>query len=135
MRTKLILGIAVLCIVGAAFLAGMWVGHSFIPPFSTALNSPDLLEPVQGAVLKRDGQQAFSWSKVPQAEKYHIYIAHSGNMDRPIVDQEMEVNVFQMSPQWFSVSTGWTWKVKAQVDGEWSKWSEVRSFDVEPDGK
>ncbi len=27
---------------------------------------------------------------------------------------------------------GWSWKVRARIDGEWGEWSEAGWFDVEP---
>jgi hypothetical protein len=139
MRTKLILGLAAVCIGVGAFVAGVLVERNYPAMLGSASTSPKLLSPVDGAVLKNNvpDMWEFSWSKVPKAERYHIYIAHSTLIDSPAVSQEMDVPVYRMPNPHLMRSSGplrqgWTWKVKALVGGEWSKWSDVRTFDVEP---
>jgi hypothetical protein len=138
MRTQLILGLVVLCIASAAFVAGMLVERHY-PTLFAASNVPKLLSPDDGAVLNKHDPQVweFTWSKVPRAERYQFFIAHSSDINHPVGSQEVEVPFYRLPyPHLFQgedpYRKGWTWKVRAQVAGEWSKWSEVRTFDIEP---
>lgn len=130
MRKFLLFGLAGICIAAVAFIAGVFAERSVFPLLATD-HPPTLLTPSQGEVLKRDITQEFRWTEVPGAEKYHVYVAHSTNKDRPAVSQEMEVTFLLLDTNVFTVDRGWTWKVKAEVDGQWSNWSQVGTFDIE----
>jgi hypothetical protein len=138
MRKLLILGIVLVGVAGGAFVAGIFVERNFPSIFVAAPNTPTLLSPPEGVVLKTDvpDMWEFSWSKVPHADRYYVYIAHSSLMNNPVVSQEVEVPSYRLPNPHLMNNTGptvkaWTWKIKAQVGGEWSKWSEVRTFDIE----
>jgi hypothetical protein len=144
MRTKLIFGLVAVCIAAGAFVAGMLFERNFPSVFASSSNTPTLLSPAEGAVLKTDVPEMweFSWSKVPKAEKYHVYICHSGSLNFPFANTEVEVPFYRLNSHANNFNPrrtgftdgplikGWTWKIKAQVGGEWSKWSEVRTFDT-----
>ena len=141
MRTKLILGLFVVVLVIAAFAGGMGVEHQFSPLSALGLQPPTLLGPDDGGVLSADAPDLwkFTWSTVPKAEKYEIFIFHE-SMNRSLVAAEVETAVFRlMNPHLMPSSgqqaKGWNWRVRVQVGGRWSKWSEVRSFDVVASGK
>jgi hypothetical protein len=143
--TKAIL-LAFAAVVGAvlAFVAGMLFERNFPSVFTSASNTPELLSPAEGAVLKTDAPDMwkFSWSKIPKAEKYHVFIGHSASLQFPLVNEVVEVPFYRLGSHWNNFNPrrtgftdgpllkGWTWKIKAQVGGEWSKWSEVRTFDT-----
>jgi hypothetical protein len=77
----------------------------------------------------------FSWCKVPNAEFYELYVM-GPHATRPFVD------VAGLTEPYYDKASlsgyiaahnleGWTWKVRARVDGEYGPWSEGR-FDVVP---
>jgi hypothetical protein len=138
MRKKLILGLAAIVIAGGTFVSGVLVERYCPGMFGLFSNVPNLVGPADRAGLKDDDPEMweFSWSKVPRAERYYIYIAHSTLIDHPVVSQEVDVTFFrtQFRPSSVELRKGWTWKVRAMVGSEWSNWSEVRTFDVEPKG-
>jgi hypothetical protein len=138
MRRKLIFGLAAIIIAGTTFASGVLVERYYPDMFGLFSNVPNLVGPADGVVVKGDVPELweFSWSKVPRAELYYIYIAHSTLIDHPVVSQEVDVTFFrtQFRPSSVEVCKGWTWKVRAMVGGEWSNWSEVRTFDVMPKG-
>ncbi|SEM92873.1 hypothetical protein [Nitrosomonas marina] len=78
----------------------------------------------------------FSWSECPGATKYHLYVVGPETMN-PLVD----INILE-APMYLARSThygitslkGWTWKVRAYVNGKWGDWSESRAFNVSPVG-
>jgi hypothetical protein len=107
---------------------------------------PTLLAPAARAVLQNgrlDGSAdfvwEFEWSKVPGASHYHLFVIGT-KATGPLIDKS-----FLTSASFHDHSTGcyingrnllgWRWKVRAQVKGVWSDWSEERTFDVEPPGK
>jgi len=101
---------------------------------------PKLLSPAVGATLDNNSQNRprsgfvweFSWSEVPGAAAYHLYVM-GRNARVPLINKEVN------SLSYRHVSKGyvgdvhlkdWTWKLRSQVNGQWSEWSEVREFDV-----
>ncbi len=101
-----------------------------------------LLSPDAGAVLDNGRSDrsdpvewVFDWSDVPGATRYNIHVI-AGTATIPMIDAETEESAYvHLGLSSYIIDrnrTGWTWKVRAMVDGEWSEWSEVREFDVEP---
>lgn len=104
-----------------------------------------LLQPEHGAVLpqRRIGsttvQQTwrFAWKDCPEAERYHLYVIHP-KAQNPLVDATNLRSAFYeyagISHSSYGVSYlhGWTWKVRAMVNGQWSAWSEQREFSAAP---
>ena len=103
---------------------------------------PTLVSPRDGAVLDNGTTDRaddiiwdFEWSSCEGATLYQLYVIHSG-ASNPLI------NVTVSSSSYRFVSSGsyiidsnrrnWTWKVSAQISGQWNEWSEVRTFDVEP---
>ncbi len=102
---------------------------------------PSLISPAPGAVLdngRRDFRDVtiwdFDWSDCPAATAYHLRVAHAEGaafVDR----QDLTASSYHyVNDGYFSEDHrfGFTWKVRAMVDGEWGSWSETRTFDAEP---
>lgn len=106
--------------------------------FTEPLAIPQLISPEPGAVLDNSTGSPdsavwdFDWMDIEGATQYHIYIKYPSAAN-PAIDKN---NITESSFIFASVGTlkyhyGWTWKVRALVDGIWSDWSETRTFDVE----
>jgi predicted small lipoprotein YifL len=104
---------------------------------------PLLISPEEGAVLdngRTDGLDDivwdFNWSDCEGATEYHLYVIGPGAI-YPIINVS---NISSSSYQDIRYGSyiiernryGWTWQVKARVAGQWTEWSEIRTFDVEP---
>jgi hypothetical protein len=77
---------------------------------------------------------AFTWSEVPSATAYQIYAKHSSAAN-PAINETVRVPQFSRTDTSFVADhfrTGWTWKVRALIDGQWGAWSEERAFQYEP---
>lgn len=117
-------------------------------PFSIVVatsttSAPTLISPASGAVLdngRTDRQDSiiwdFDWSDVPGATTYEIAITkNSGSIaynDTKVVAQSSYHYVSESAVIAETNRYGWSWKVRALVSGNWSDWSEARSFEVEP---
>ena len=77
----------------------------------------------------------FKWKECPGASNYHIYVIHE-NAINPALDFMNIANPILESVQsgWVPGASlsGWKWRVRARVDGQWGEWSEWRTFTVEP---
>ncbi len=74
----------------------------------------------------------FDWDDVPKASKYHLFVKHNDAMLSQ-VDRD-DIVVSQWEHQWKGYTghqSGWTWKVRAFVNGKWSAWSDEQPFQVE----
>ena len=107
---------------------------------TTSSSSVKLLSPAPGAKLLNgdytralEHEWAFDWADVPRATKYHLFVKAT-KAKIPIVDRD---DILQS--EWKEIRRGvvgdsflqdWGWKVRAFVDGEWTEWSDVRTFDV-----
>ena len=103
---------------------------------------PVLLSPAGGAILdngctnfSNPEEWHFDWSDVTGASKYHLYVIHQGAA-YPVIDTEVSLSEYSYSSIGYISDTNrwnWSWKVRSgKESGEWSEWSEVRYFDVEP---
>lgn len=112
------------------------------PPENLDPSVPRLVSPASGAVMdngdtgRADGiVWDFDWSDVNGATQYQLYVIHQGSAN-PVIDTTTPSSSFHHLSQGSYVADfnryAWTWKVRAQVDGQWKDWSEVRIFDVEP---
>ena len=102
-----------------------------------------LIQPRPGATMDNGCENRqddivwdFSWSPVEGATQYHLYVI-GANAVIPVIDNAMiPGTVFHyVNPKNFIPAGdrfGWTWKVRALVNGVWSDWSAKRSFNVEP---
>jgi hypothetical protein len=102
---------------------------------------PRLLAPVGNAILENNPNRSpsgpvweYSWSEVPGATAYHLHVT-GRTATIPLVNKELNSLSYRHVLSGFVANEhlkGWTWKVRAQVNGQWSEWSEPRQFDVRP---
>ena len=101
-----------------------------------------LITPVNEAILDNGCRGEFEllewyfdWEDFPSAQKYHLYVIHIGSRS-PVIDEDnIQNSEYLKSGGAYIVSSylrNWTWKVKAFVNDEWTEWSELRTFHVEP---
>jgi hypothetical protein len=110
-----------------------------IPP---SLCIPDLVSPEEGEVMdngRTDSQDStiweFDWSDCPGATAYHLYVMGSNATIPLINDMTLTDSYYRFAQTGYVADAnrfGWTWKVGVKLDGMWIRWSETRSFDVEP---
>ncbi len=104
--------------------------------------TPRLISPDAGAVLDNGRKDYlddlvwdFDWSACEGATRYHLYVRHPYALNIAIDDDTLtscHFNYISQSHVPQGNDLDWTWKVRAMVNGEWSEWSETRTFDVEP---
>jgi Leucine-rich repeat (LRR) protein len=104
--------------------------------------APVLLSPAPGAVLDNGCTLqansiiwAFDWEDVPGATLYGIFIQKTGfNALRDLSDLPGSSYQYNSASGYTPDTnlTGWFWRVRAQVNGIWSDWSEERGFVIEP---
>jgi len=103
---------------------------------------PSLISPAAGAVLdngRADRQDDivwdFDWSDCPGATQYHLYVIRATAtipvIDEPALNNSSYHDVSEGAYIADQNRLGWSWKVRARVDGTWGDWSATRSFDVE----
>lgn len=110
--------------------------------FTTNCISPDLISPGNNGVLDNGCNGIdeimswfFDWSNCPNATSYNLYVKYPGaknpTLDIIITDSEY---LFSQRNAWiaYQLRLGWTWKVRALLNGEWGEWSNDRIFNVEP---
>lgn len=143
MRRKAIVGLAAFAIAGVAFVAYLFVDRYFPWLFASDPNPPALVAPADGAELPNGhGTPAmpfawdFTWSEVPRADRYEVVLDNAAN---PKLGNKVEVDKPWYSATFSAINfdklEGWSWKVRAQVHGRWSQWSESRAFRLEPPQK
>ena len=77
----------------------------------------------------------FDWSDVAGAARYHLFVKGSGALYPLVDDESLGSSEYRIDEAAYVINAnrlGWTWRVRALVDGEWGPWSEERTFDVEP---
>jgi len=110
-------------------------------PEITEICVPELNTPVSGAQLDNgcsDGSDpvvwSFDWEDCDNAI-YMIVVRSSGDTV-PIIDEMLDESgyMYNKATSYIADSNryGWTWKVRALIDGEEGEWSEEREFSVEP---
>jgi hypothetical protein len=140
MRRKAIFGLAALAIAGVALVAYLLVDRYYPWLFTSDPYPPVLVAPADGAVLPNGhGTPAmpfaweFTWSGVPRCERYEVVV---DNAAKPELGKKVEVSEPRFSATFSAISfdklDGWSWKVRVQVRGRWSQWSESRAFRLEP---
>ncbi|MCU0692804.1 MAG: hypothetical protein MUF54_15495 [Polyangiaceae bacterium] len=98
---------------------------------------PRLLEPAEGAVLRnRAATWDFKWSEIPGATGYELYVIGS-RATIPVIDVKTNKPSYRYQHGGYVIDRnrrGWTWRVRAVVDGQPLPWSKPQTFDVEPLG-
>jgi hypothetical protein len=126
--------------IGIVVVSGAGGGASVSAPPPTG--PPRLGSPQAGEVMDNgcDGSDVvdwrFSWSPVAQAARYHLWVAREGSANPMINQQVSSPEYAQANPGYIATHNlgGWSWRVRAQVNGTWSEWSESRPLAVEPLG-
>jgi len=103
---------------------------------------PLLISPMAGAILDNGRVDSndyirwdFKWTDCPGSTAYHLYVI-GPNAQNPVIDNSSIItSYYPYGSRGYVVERyrfGWTWKVRAKLNGQWSNWSETRSFDVGP---
>ena len=103
---------------------------------------PELISPREGEVVDNGCQNrqngiltAFEWREVPGAVRYHLYVKYPGAQNPVIDDARILTTGYCRWEQGSYVAEsnriGWTWKVRARVNRQWTDWSAERHFDIE----
>jgi len=103
-------------------------------------SSPLLISPLNGDVMdngRTDGKNGivwdFNWSDVKGATQYQLYIKKDTD-NIPVIDTVTTSSSYRHRDGSYITNAdryGRTWKVRAQVNGQWCEWSETRNFVVE----
>jgi hypothetical protein len=111
-----------------------------VPEPPAASETLSLLAPQAGAAMdngcsshQKEMEWNFQWSPVAGASLYQIMVM-GPNARNPLVNTAVTSNFHRHSGRGYVADhnrTGWTWRVRAQVNGQWGPWSES-SFNVEP---
>lgn len=99
-----------------------------------------LAVPADNAVLplrrldngKLESDWMFGWHDCPEASRYHLYVIGPHALN-PIIDTDTLTAAtyrFRRSSHGVTQREGWTWKVRAFIDGRWGDWSEERRFNI-----
>jgi hypothetical protein len=77
----------------------------------------------------------FSWYQVSGATRYWFYVKNK-NSANALINMYAPKNNYSYTGTSGSyiashLTSGWTWRVKAEVNGVWTDWSEERAFTVE----
>ncbi len=103
---------------------------------------PALAVPADNALLpqrrlddgKVESNWMFGWRACPGATRYHLFVIGPSALN-PIVNVDSIASAtYQHRASHFGATQreGWTWKVRAYVDGRWGDWSEERRFNIAP---
>ena len=115
-----------------------------LPTNTSSSCIPILISPTEGAILDNGRSDwldettwVFDWSDCAEATEYHLYVigglSRTGQpVQRPVIDtQKLTSSFYQYTTNSYFTGTGFTWKVRAKVNGEWGDWSAKRTFEVE----
>ncbi len=135
-------GIAISLVAVASFAGGILVDRYLLPakgpsydPLAAKATTPALVSPADGEVLANGWKNPvwhFRWSDVQKAEKYQLQIT-SPRSNEPWVDEFVDEPRYDYAARTVFADgslEGWKWKVRSEVGGQWSKWSESRSFNL-----
>jgi hypothetical protein len=103
---------------------------------------PSLVSPSEGAVFDNGCSDHsdliiwnFDWSDCPNVTRYHLYVIHS-TATIPVIDNSNISRSYYTREDYGYISNqncfNWKCKVRAMINGQWGRWSEERTFDVEP---
>jgi hypothetical protein len=102
---------------------------------------PEPIVPLEGAVLdngrldRQDGVEwRFTWIECPDATQYQLVVLGPG-ATLPLIDETLTVARYDHHSEGSYIADtnrlGWTWRVRANIDGRWGEWVTT-TFDVEP---
>ena len=74
----------------------------------------------------------FGWRACPEATRYHLFVIGPNALNPIINERTITSATYEHRRSHYGVTQreGWTWKVRAFVDGQWGDWSEERKFNV-----
>jgi hypothetical protein len=112
-------------------------------PVDDAIAPPQLGTPLPGAFVPNGRQGAamserlhfwdFAWSPVPGASYYEFQMmSPAGDTPTKTLSVKPSHRIARGASVIDRMRSGWHWKVRAWVNGAWSRWSEERSFHVAP---
>lgn len=114
--------------------------------FTTTSTCVPLIEvPANGALLDNGctppyqntnlSEWFFDWTDCAGATFYHLWVKHPAAQN-PYIDSDTLTASELLYSQYGYTSdiTGWEVKVRAFINGDWSLWSPIVSFNVEPPG-
>jgi len=103
---------------------------------------PSLISPESGAVLDNgrtdrmdDIVWDFDWSDCEGDALYRLLVVGPPSIE-PVIDAIISDSSYHYVCEGCYIREvdryAWKWIVRAQVDGQWGEWSELRTFSVEP---
>ena len=107
---------------------------------SPSLDAPTLVSPADFALLDNGCLNqndlmtwSFTWSAVPGATSYHLYVKQDA-ATFPVIDQKgITVAAYTLNTTSYTAAlTGWHWYVQAEANGTEGPQSRMGAFDVEP---
>ncbi len=107
------------------------------PP--TINNIPKLLKPAANTTLANGMQNNsisytwyFDWANVPNAQQYEILISHPTNAGKSLrkTVTKSEYKLVQKHHKSSAELLGWSWKVRAIINGSYTNWSISQKFTV-----
>lgn len=104
---------------------------------------PVQLTPAEGSVVPNGSKNrpvphiwSFDWQACAGAARYHLYVIPALPGAFPVIGDDTIAGSFYDHHTSGFVDTpnlkGWTWRVRAYVDGQWEPWSDPTTFDVAP---
>jgi hypothetical protein len=113
-----------------------------VADFGEPADCPQPLAPVAGAVLDNGRMDmddeiawSFAWTPCPGASSYWLLAMRDG-APHPAVSERLVGTSLESVRLGDVVAapnlSGWSWRVRAQVDGAWQPWSVGSAFSVEP---
>ncbi len=100
--------------------------------FATGSNIAILKSPLNNSTLDKQSV-TFEWSVVPNATSYHLIVSENADLSNPILDKNDIAQLFYTyeSLAW---NKKYYWKVKGNITGEETQWSQVWAFTVSEGG-
>jgi WD40 repeat protein len=99
---------------------GMLAGPTLLTPAAGAA-------PTRGQTVAQLQQWEFTWAPVPSATAYHLVVATPLTAVPMISDSKIPSHVYRTVARSYG-TVQWHWKVRAQVHGIWTSWSEERAL-------
>jgi hypothetical protein len=101
--------------------------------------APKLISPDNKAILDngrtdRHGNTIwdFDWSDVLRTTQYQLWVS-CGTGYSPIIDRTTTSSSYHYENKSSLVpQENYSWKVRTMINGIWSEWSEIRTFELEP---
>tara|TARA_R110000868_G_scaffold304437_21_gene565404 strand:+ start:36335 stop:37777 length:1443 start_codon:yes stop_codon:yes gene_type:complete len=122
---------------------GLWseLFYFNVEPARTVVTVPNPNFPTQNAVLPNGLNTglkwSFNWFPVSGATQYELVIGYTngGEFFRTTVNRSNYDYINATTSIKNEFLTGWLWKIRAQVNGVWSDWSQDMLFSVEHTGE